>query len=90
MGGGPEALADGGAQVRPRGGVPAGERGGERGAGRADVAVEPGIRKPVTFSRLEEAPLSVSFRSFRLIFGRVIISPRVLEAWMLFLKTCDR
>ena len=46
----------------------------------------PGIRKPVTFSRLEEAPLSVSFHSFRLSFGRVIISPQVLEVWMLSLK----
>ena len=31
-----------------------------------------------------KAPISVGFHSFRLIFGRAIISRNGLEAWMLF------
>ena len=41
-------------------------------------------RKRVRNSPTLEAPISVDFRSFRLIFGRAIISRSVLEAWMLF------
>ena len=37
-------------------------------------------------SRLQTAPLSVVFRSFRLIFGRAIISRSALEAWVRFPK----
>ena len=37
-------------------------------------------------SQLQKTPFSAVFRSFRLIFGRAIISRIGLEAWMLFLE----
>ena len=46
--------------------------------------VEPGWEKGDFFSPFE-ARISVSFHSFRLIFGREIISRRVLEEWTLSL-----
>ena len=46
--------------------------------------VEPGQHKGAKFSTFK-AHISASFHSFRLIFGRVIISPHVLVGWMLFL-----
>ena len=44
----------------------------------------PGQQKGAKFSTLK-AHISASFHSFQLIFGRVIISPRVLVRLMLFL-----
>ena len=48
------------------------------------VMLEPGQQKGAKFSTFK-AHISVSFYSFQLIFGRVIISLQVLERWMLFL-----
>ena len=45
----------------------------------------PGQEKGATCPT-SKAPLSVVFRSFRLILGRAIISRSVLEAWVLFPK----
>ena len=47
--------------------------------------VAPGQEKGAKFPT-SKAPISVVFRSFRLIFGRAIISRNGLEAWMLFPK----
>ena len=49
-----------------------------------DGRVAPGQHKGAKFSTFK-AHISVSFYSFRLIFGRVIISPQVLVGCMLFL-----
>ena len=46
---------------------------------------EPGREKGAKFPT-SKAPISVVFRSFRLIFGRAIISRSALEAWALFSK----
>jgi len=75
------------------------ERRGDVGAvpveGRVDVEAQaldalgprlpggPGREKGAKFPT-SKAPLSAVFRSFRLIFGRAIISRNGLEAWMLF------
>ena len=65
-------------------------RGALVGAARAPVGAvgrvgrEPGQHKGAKFSTFK-AHISVSFYSFQLIFGRVIISLQVLERWMLFL-----
>jgi serine/threonine protein phosphatase PrpC len=45
----------------------------------------PGREKGAKFPT-SKAPLSVVFHSFRLIFGRAIISRKSLEAWTLFLR----
>ena len=44
---------------------------------------EPGQEKGAKFPT-SKAPISAVFHSFRLIFGRAIISRNGLEAWMLF------
>ena len=54
-----------------------GERAG--GADSSYAARETGATFPTS-----KAPLSAAFHSFRLIFGRAIISRNGLEAWMLF------
>ena len=48
-----------------------------------DVAFAAGQHKRAKFPS-SKAPISASFHSFRLIFGRAIISRNCLEAWMLF------
>ena len=45
----------------------------------------PGQHKRAKFPT-SKAPISAFFHSFRLIFGRAIISRNGLEAWMLFLE----
>ena len=45
----------------------------------------PGQEKSAKFPT-SKAPISADFHSFRLIFGRAIISRSALEAWMLFLE----
>jgi hypothetical protein len=47
------------------------------------VPPEPGQEKRAKFPT-SKAPISAVFHSFRLIFGRAIISRNGLEAWMLF------
>jgi len=54
---------------------------GDRVADRRELG--PGREKSAKFPTLE-APSSVAFHSFRLMFGRAIISRNGLEAWMLF------
>ena len=49
----------------------------------------PGQHKRAKFPT-SKAPLSAVFHSFRLIFGRAIISRNGLEAWMLFYSTRAR
>ena len=48
------------------------------------IVARPGQHKGAKFSTFK-AHISVSFHSFRLIFGRVIISLQDLERWILFL-----
>ena len=47
------------------------------------VVSHPGQHKRATFPT-SKAPISAIFHSFRLIFGRAIISRNGLEAWMCF------
>ena len=69
----------------------------EAGLGRAQLLVArpeevpllPGQDKSAKFPT-SKAPLSAGFHSFRLIFGRAIISRNGLEAWMLFSRTGAR
>jgi len=49
------------------------------------LALAPGQEKSAKFPT-SKAPLSAVFHSFRLIFGRAIISRNGLETWMLFLE----
>ena len=57
------------------------------GARRAmsETALEPGQQKRAKFPT-SKAHISAVFHSFRLIFGRAIISRNGLEAWVLFLE----
>jgi phosphoenolpyruvate synthase/pyruvate phosphate dikinase len=57
-------------------------------AGQHDTFLS-GRHKRATFPT-SKAPISAVFHSFRLIFGRAIISRGGLEAWMLFLGTRAR
>jgi len=52
---------------------------------RRRVALASGQEKRAKFPT-SKAPISAVFHSFRLIFGRAIISWNGLEAWMLFLE----
>ena len=58
-------------------------QGGQRG--RAPPPRDPGQEKGAKFPT-SKAPLSAVFHSFRLIFGRAIVSRSALEAWVLFPK----
>ena len=49
------------------------------------AAYKAGQQKRAKFPT-SKAPISAVFHSFRLIFGRAIISRNGLEAWMLFLE----
>ena len=51
--------------------------------------LEPGQQKGAKFPT-SKAPISADFHSFRLIFGRAIISRNGLEAWMFFSGTRAR
>ena len=55
----------------------------KRAGRRLDVGSAPGQEKRAKFPT-SKAPISAVFHSFRLIFGRAIISRNGLEAWMLF------